>query len=207
MRLIIVEDDPLFVESLKRIFQREPEITIAGVFLNAEDALASIEACSPDILLADLGLPGMPGIELIRRAKEMLPEIETMALTVFDNHDTVLSALRAGASSYILKTSTPDELVKAVFDLYQGGAPMSPRIARKVIKEFQTGGIEEQYLLSHREREVIREIENGLIYKEIADKLSISPHTVHAHIKKIYEKLHAKNKQEALISARKKGII
>ena len=84
---------------------------------------------------------------------------------------------------------------------------MSPRIARKVIREFQTESLEEQYLLSHREKEVIKEVENGLTYKEIADKLRISPHTVHAHIKKIYEKLHARNKQGALISARKKGIL
>jgi len=101
----------------------------------------------------------------------------------------------------------PRDLVKALFELHRGGAPMSPGIARKIVREFQSEGISEQYLLSHREKEMILEIENGLSYKEIAAKLQVSPHTVHAHIRNIYKKLQANNKQTALIKARKKGII
>jgi two-component system NarL family response regulator len=130
-----------------------------------------------------------------------------MAHTVFDDRETVFSAIKAGASGYILKGSTPRDLIDALNTLAKGGAPMSPKIARKVIREFQDEGVDEQYLLSPRERDIVKEIENGLTYKDIAVKFSISPHTVHTHIKKIYEKLQAKDRQQALVAARKKGII
>jgi DNA-binding NarL/FixJ family response regulator len=207
MRIIIVEDDALFAGNLEKIFQREEEISVAGVFTNAEDALASLEECAPDILLADLGLPGMSGVELIRRAKERLPELEAMVVTVFEDRDTIIAALKAGASSYILKSNVPEDLVRSLFELDQGGSPMSPRIARKLVKEFQVETMEEQYLLSGRERDIIKAIEEGLSYKEIANDFHISAHTVHAHIRNIYRKLQASNKQSAIISARKKGII
>jgi two-component system NarL family response regulator len=130
-----------------------------------------------------------------------------MAHTVFDDRETVFSAIKAGASGYILKGSTPRDLIDALHTLAKGGSPMSPKIARKVIREFQDGGVDDQYLLSHRETEIVKEIENGLTYKDIAAKLGISPHTVHTHIKNIYEKLHAKDRPEALVAARRKGII
>jgi len=207
MRLVIVEDDPLFIANLHSLFEGRPEITVAGAFMNAEDALASIAACSPDVLLVDLGLPGMSGIDLIGKVREILPEVEMMVLTVFEDRDRILSAIRAGASGYLLKSSMPRELVAALFELHQGGAPMTPRIARKIIREFQHDGIRDRYLLSHREKEVLREIEAGLSYKEIAGKFSISTHTVHAHIRNIYKKLHAADKTAALIKARQKGLL
>lgn len=207
MRLVIVEDDAIFAGNLERIFQRESDIVIAGTFSNAEDALASLKECFPDILLADLGLPGMSGVDLIRRAKEILPELEAMVITVFEDRDTIIAALKAGASSYILKSNVPEDLVRSLFELEKGGAPMSPRIARKLVKEFQVETIDEQYLLSSRERDIIKAIEEGLSYKEIANDFHISAHTVHAHIRNIYKKLHAGNKQSAIVSARKKGII
>lgn len=130
-----------------------------------------------------------------------------MAHTVFDNRDIVFAAIKAGASGYLLKGLSPRELIESLHSLYEGGAPMSPKIARAVIGEFQERRIEEQYLLTPREREILLALENGYTYNEIADDLCISHHTVHSHIKHIYEKLHAKGRQEALISARKKGII
>lgn len=207
MHIGIVEDDPLLRQNLKLILSGEKNITILGAWGSAEEALPALKKLSFDIMLVDLGLPGMSGIELIKKIKEDKPEIEIMAHTVFEDRDNVFSAIKAGASGYILKGSTPRELIEALNNLHQGGSPMSPKIARKVVREFQDEGVSEEYLLSHREKEIVKCIEDGLAYKEIAEKLSISPHTVHTHIKKIYEKLHAKNRQEALITARKKGII
>ncbi len=207
MRLLVVEDDPLFADNLCSVLAAEPEIVVTGVFASAEEALAAMAECSPDLLLTDIGLPGMSGTELIRRAKEILPGLEIMVLTVFDDRDTIFAALKAGASGYILKSSMPRDLVEDLLDLHRGGSPMSPRIARKIIKEFQSEAVSEQYVLSYREKEIIREIEAGRAYKEISQKFSISTHTVHAHIRNIYKKLHASNKQAALSTARRKGII
>lgn len=207
MNIAIVEDDMLLRENLKLLLSGETGISVMGTFSSAEEALTGLKRIRPDILLADIGLPGMSGIELIREVKERQPGIEIMAHTVFDDRETVFSAIKAGASAYILKGSTPRELIDALHTLAKGGSPMSPRIARKVIREFQEETADEQYVLSHREREIVKEIENGLTYKDIATKFNISPHTVHTHIKNIYEKLHAKDRQGALVAARKKGII
>ena len=207
MKVAIVEDDMLLRENLKLLLGGEPGISVVGTFASAEEALAKVKQAKAGILLADIGLPGMSGIDLIRMLKEQLPDLEIMAHTVFDDRETVFSAIKAGASGYILKGSTPRELIDALHTLARGGSPMSPKIARKVIREFQDEGIDEQYLLSHREKEIVREIENGMTYKDIAAKYNISPHTVHTHIKNIYEKLHARDRQGVLLAARKKGII
>jgi DNA-binding NarL/FixJ family response regulator len=207
MKVSIVEDDVLLRQNLKLLLGGETGISVVSVYSTAEETLAGIKRAHPEILLTDIGLPGMSGIELIRELKNQMPEIEIMAHTVFDDRETVFSAIKAGASGYILKGSSPRELIDALHTLAKGGAPMSPKIARKVIREFQGEGVDVQYLLSHREKEIVKEIENGLTYKDIAAKLSISPHTVHTHIKNIYEKLHAKDRQGALVAARKKGII
>jgi two-component system NarL family response regulator len=207
MRLVIVEDDPILLESLKLLLSGESGITVAGGFSSAEEALRSLKKVSPDVMLADLGLPGMSGIELIKRAKEEMPRIEIMAHTVFEDRENVFSAIKAGASGYILKGSTPREIVEAIHEINKGGAPMSPKIARKVIHEFQDEAVGELYILSLRERDIVKCIEQGLTYKEISLRLGISSHTVHTHIKNIYEKLQAKDRGEALIKARKTGII
>jgi DNA-binding NarL/FixJ family response regulator len=205
---MIVEDDPLLLENLKLLLSGEAGITVVGAFSSAEDALQALEKVAPEIMLADLGLPGMSGIDLIKKTKEKIPTVEIMAHTVFEDRENVFSAIKAGASGYILKGSSPREIVEAIHELHKGGAPMSPKIARKVIHEFQDETItNEQYILSQREKDVVRCIEEGLTYKEISIKLKISSHTVHTHIKNIYEKLQAKDRGEALIKARKTGII
>jgi two-component system NarL family response regulator len=207
VKVVIVEDDALLRENLKLLLSGEPGITVAGALGSAEEALQALKKAAPDVMLVDLGLPGMSGVELIKKVKDKFPGIDIMTHTIFEDRESVFSAIKAGASGYILKGSTPRELIEALNNLHEGGAPMSPKIARKVIQEFQDGTVSEQYLLSKREQEIVREIEKGLSYKEIADRFSISPHTVHTHIKKIYEKLQAKDRQEALLKARKKGII
>lgn len=207
MRIAIVEDNQLLLENLKMLLMGESNVEVVGTYSSAEEALKSLDFSKTEVLLADIGLPGMSGIELIGIVKARYPELDIMAHTIFENRESVFSAIKAGASAYILKGSRPVELIDALNKLYDGGAPMSPKIARMVIQEFQDKGSDEQYLLSQREKEVLKEIEKGLSYKEIANKLNISPQTIHTHIKKIYEKLHAVDRQDALLKARKKGII
>ena len=207
MRLVIVEDDPLLLENLTLLLRGEGGITVVGAYLSAEDALKSLKKASPEVMLTDIGLPGMSGVELIKKAKTDMADLEIMAHTVFEDRDNVFSAIKAGASGYILKGSSPREIIESIHALYKGGAPMSPKIARKIIHEFQEDVPEEQFLLTQRETEIVKLIEEGLTYKEIGERLSISTHTVHTHIKNIYEKLQAKNRSDAIIKARKKGII
>jgi DNA-binding NarL/FixJ family response regulator len=219
MDIFIVEDDTMILENLTILLGGEPDIEVTGSFTNGEDALQALHNIialeqinsktkpSPDIILVDIGLPGISGIEFIQSAKTLIPDIEFMAYTVFEDKNNIFAAIKAGASGYILKGCTPRELVEALFNLHQGGAPMSPRIARALINEFRTDALPEQFLLTGREKEVLTHLEKGLTYKEIAEVCTISSHTVHSHIKNIYEKLHATSRKEALIKARKKGII
>ena len=208
MRIAIVEDDSILREGLKMLLAGEPGVTVSGAYASAEEAISGLKKGVPDVMLTDLGLPGMSGVEMIKSIKAETPDVEILAHTIFEDKENVFSAIKAGASGYLLKGSSAREIIEALHCIYNGGAPMSPKIARKIIMEFQDEGVnEQQYILSHREKEILREIERGLSYKEIAGKAAISPHTVHTHIKKIYEKLHAKDRQEALLTARKKGII
>jgi two-component system, NarL family, response regulator len=207
VRVLIVEDNRLLLENLKLLLDGETGIDVVGAFITAEEALSGIRACSPDIMLTDLDLPGISGIELIKRTKSLLPGLDIMVFTISEDRETVFSAIKAGACGYIIKGSSPRELVESLNSLFQGGAPMTPRIARKLITEFHDVAVLENDLLSQREKEIVRKIELGLSYKQIADKLFISPHTVHTHIKNIYEKLQAKDRHEAISKARRKGII
>lgn len=209
MRIMIVEDDTSLGKNLKFLIGGESEMEVCGLYPTAEEALESLEKDAPDLILADLGLPGISGVEFIRRVKEIHPEVLILAHTLHDDRKTVFSAIKTGAMGYLLKGTKPRELVEALEELYKGGAPMSPKIARAIISDFQSDKekIEEQYLLSPRERTILKNIEQGLSYKEIATEQNISPHTVHTHIKHAYEKLHAANRKDALVKARIKGII
>jgi DNA-binding NarL/FixJ family response regulator len=207
MRLVIVEDDPLLLENLTLLLSGEGGITVAGAYRSAEDALKLLRNAKPEVMLTDIGLPGMSGVDLIKKAKEEMPGLEIMAHTVYEDRENVFAAIKAGASGYILKGSTPREIIESIHSLYKGGAPMSPKIARKIIHEFQDEATNDQFLLTPREIEIAKRVEEGLTYKEIGERLNISTHTVHTHIKKIYEKLQAKDRSDAIIKARKRGII
>ncbi len=207
MKTIIIEDDKLLRQNLEILLKGDTRIEFIASFDSAEKALAQIKDLSCDIMLTDIGLPGMSGIELIRQVREINPYIEIMAHTVFEDKETILSAIKAGATGYLLKGTGPAKLIEALYELHSGGAPMTPKIAKKLLLEFQESRMEDDYLLTPRETEIIKGIEKGLTYKELAEKYFISPHTVHSHIKKIYEKLQSKNRKEALMKARKKGIL
>ncbi len=207
MRIAIVEDNTLLRENLALLINGEPGFEVCCHFGTAEEALPAILQCLPEILLVDLGLPGMSGIELIKKVKPRHRDIEIMVHTAFDSRDTVFSAIKAGAAGYILKGATPRDLVESLQNLALGGAPMSPKIARAVISEFQEIKSHDQFLLTPREKEILLGLEKGFTYNELGNELSISPHTIHSHIKKIYEKLHARSRRDALAKARRKGII
>jgi DNA-binding NarL/FixJ family response regulator len=207
MRLAIVEDNAAVLENLKILLGGEENITISGAFGSAEEALRDMESSAPEVMLVDLGLPGMSGIEFIRKAKERLPRVEVMVYTVFDDWPNVFAALKAGAAAYILKGTKPKDLVAAVTDLSEGGSPMSPKIARMVITDFHSDTENCTYALTQREKEILSGMDKRMTYKELADKMGISPFTVRTHIRNIYEKLQAKNKRDALHKARRGGVI
>ncbi len=207
VRLTIVEDDPDLLHSLSLILSCEQGITVAGTYSTAEEALTALDTHDTDIMLVDLALPGMSGIELISRVKSSKPGIEIMVYSAYADRGNLFPALRAGASGYMVKGCTPRELVEAIYELRAGGAPMSPHIARKVIGEFHDVSHDDQSVLSRREREILERIGQGLSYKEIAGTLHLSVHTVHTHVTNIYEKLQSKNRRDALMKARKMGII
>lgn len=206
-RLIIVEDDALLRDTLRLLIGDDPGFNLTGDFGSAEEVLCGLDTSRPQMMLCDLGLPGMSGIELIQKVKHRLPDTDIIAHTINEDRDSVFAAIKAGATGYLVKGSSPREVIEALYSLRDGGAPMSPRIARAVIRELQDPGSDDVFLLTAKEKEVLNSVYEGLSYKEISRKLNISTHTVHSHIKNIYEKLQAKNKQDALAKARRKGII
>ncbi|MBS1754835.1 MAG: response regulator transcription factor [Ferruginibacter sp.] len=196
----IVEDNEQFRNGLEAIISSENDFFLAGSYSSAEKAIADLPVNAPDIVIADISLPGMKGTELIVRMKNILTQTQFMVCSIHDDNDTIYEALKCGASGYILKEPvTASEICIAIRNLYNGGSPMSPFIARKVISSFQKPALQAQnLLLSTREKEVLELLAKGLLYKEIAEKLGVTHETVKKHLKNIYQKLHVQNKIEAL---------
>jgi two-component system NarL family response regulator len=207
MRICIIEDNKPLLENLRLLLAGEPTFSVTGAYASAEAALDHLPWQGAEVLLVDIDLPGLSGVDLIRRVRPRLPELMILVHTISENRETVFSALKAGALGYLLKGSPPRVLIESLQSLYQGGAPMSPRIARKVIRELQEEAKPEAEMLSQREKEILSDVSLGFAYKEIAQRHGISPHTVHTHIKKVYEKLQAASRGEALHKARKMGIL
>ena len=209
LRIAIVEDDLLLIENLRLLLSGERGVKWVQTFASAEELLQA--APSMNLLLADIDLPGMSGVELIAVVKAKHPEVNCLAYTVSEGRDTVFAAIKAGACGYLLKNSTPRELIEALHQLHAGGAPMTPSVARKVMLQFQelagASGLPVSDVLSVRELDVLRALEKGQSYKEIAVSLHISGHTVHTHIQHIYEKIQAGGRAEALHKARQRGWI
>jgi len=206
--LLILENDTVHRKSLEILFSGEQNFRKVKSVKTAQEALNILNSFVPDVIIADLALPDMSGSEFIKVCKTLYPQIELMAYTIYDDKERVFAALKAGATGYVLKGCTPRELIEAVIALYKGGAPMSPKIARALVQAFQECKDKKgEESLTFRERAVLKELEKGATYKEIASHLKISYHTVHTHIKRIYEKLHAHGKREALKKAKIKGFI
>ncbi|MDD4735114.1 MAG: response regulator transcription factor [Kiritimatiellae bacterium] len=208
LSICIVEDNVELLENLAPLIEMLDDMSLAGAYTSAEEALDQVDWFGVDILLADIDLPGMTGVELIRVACTKNPELMPLAYTVYEDRETVFGALEAGAYGYILKGMNFDELVDSIRQLASGGAPMSAAVARKVIGSFrERSDIQDCEPLSIREKSLLALVADGLGYKEIAAHLNISPHTVHAHVRNIYAKLHVSNRHEALSVATKLGYL
>lgn len=209
MNLCIIEDQPDLLANLGVLFSMEAGVTLVGAFDSAEAAIAANPWDQCDILLVDIDLPRMSGVDLIRLIHPRYPQLQILVHTISENRDIVFSALKAGAMGYLLKGSSPRNLIEALQTLHLGGAPMSPKIARKVILEMQATAESPavDHMLSERELLVLAGVARGQTYKEIAVALNRSTHTVHAHIKSAYEKLQARNRTEAIHKARSLGVI
>lgn len=192
----IVEDISEIREGLRFIINQTAGFQFVSAYDNAEEAYTGLTEEKPDIVIMDIGLPGSTGIDCIRKIKPANPGMQFVIFTVYEDSDQVFEALAAGASGYLLKNSSPDRIITALREIHEGGSPMSLSIARKVVNSFQRPT--EQNQLSEREMEVLTLLSKGLLYKEIATKLSISKGTVTQHIHNIYEKLHVQNRTEAV---------
>jgi DNA-binding NarL/FixJ family response regulator len=202
----IVDDNKDIRSALEQIIFMSEGYQMLASFPSAEDAIDKIPALKPQVVLMDINLGGMSGIECVRRLKPVNPDILYMMCTVYEEDEKIFEALRAGASGYILKKTAPGKLLDAIKELSEGGAPMSSQIARKVVAAFskakptteEAASADDIAALSNREKEILELLSKGMLYKEIANSLYISPETVRKHVYHIYEKLHVNNRVEAV---------
>ncbi len=200
IRVSIIEDSPGTRESLKALLERTPGLQCIGAHADAEAALREIPVEKPDVVLADINLPGMSGIECVARLRERVPKTQILILTTYDQDDLIFESLRAGAHGFLLKNMPPSELMQAIMQVHVGGSPMSMRIARKVVKYFQNlKQPSEVEVLTKREQEILALLAKGYLYKEIAGRLGITLSTVRAHLHTVYEKLHVHSRTQAVI--------
>ena len=197
--ICIVEDLEEVRNGMTSLLTLDERFEVLASFHDAEKATKELPAWQPDIVIMDINLPGMNGIECIKKVKPQCPQTQFMMFTIYEDDEKVFEALAAGASGYLLKKTPFNKIAESLIELYSGGSPMSTQIARKVINRLRnketTGNIE---ILSGRENEVLHQLAKGLLYKEIAEKLSITTGTVRQHIHNIYEKLHVQNRTEAI---------
>ena len=203
-RIAIVEDNRVIRESLAEFVQGDSECRCVCACASAEEALKLIPKHQPDIVLMDIQLPNLSGIECTAQLKQMLPSLQIIMVTVYEDTDRIFKALRVGACGYLLKRCTPEELLAAIHEVRQGGAPMSREIARKVIVSFQepiaaAAAVED---LSPREREILELLTQGFPNKQIADRLGLSDGTVRWHLRHVYNKLHVRSRTEAALKFR-----
>ncbi len=201
--IAIVEDLDVVRNGLKDFISLSTDFLVVGSFKTGEEALQKLPQINPDIVIMDINLPGMNGIECIRQVKDKSPSTQFMMFTVYENDDKVFEALKAGASGYLLKNTGLLQIAESVKELHEGGSPMSANIARKMVNLFRDTDKKTPFLdlLSNREKEILQLLAKGLLYKEIAEQLNITTGTVRIHIHKIYEKLHVQNRTEAINKA------
>ncbi|HEY6503435.1 MAG TPA: response regulator transcription factor [Chitinophagaceae bacterium] len=199
VRISIVEDLAEIRDGLAELVKNDKELLLLETFDNAELAMEKLPDMLADIVIMDINLPGMSGIDCIRQIKTKCPGTQFMMFTVYENDEKVLQALQAGATGYLLKRTTPDRILESIKELNQGGSPMSSNIARKLLNIFlDEKKIIKKDILTERENEVLQLLADGLLYKEIAERLNIVHGTVRQHIHNIYDKLHVQNRTEAV---------
>ncbi len=196
----IVEDDSQVRHSLVGILKRGSGVLCVGAFGDAEEALRELPRLQPQVALMDINLPGIDGVECVQKLSGLLPQMQMVMLTVYDDTDAIFNSLAAGASGYLLKPVSAVQLLAAVKDVYAGGAPMTSTIVRKVVQTFNqpVATAHETENLSTREQEVLDYLAKGYLYKEIADQLSISYGTVHTYIERVFKKLHVRSRAQAV---------
>ena len=198
--ICIIEDLIDIQKGLQTIIKSNEAFELLKCYSNAEDAIDELPQLKPDIVLTDINLPGKSGIDCITEIKPILVDTQFIMFSIYEDSDQVFEALKAGASGYILKNTSPNKIIDALLELYEGGSPMSPKIARKVLNSFNSKIIENNVneLISKREQEVLELLSKGFLYKEIADRLNITLSTVKRHLNHIYSKLQVQNRTEAI---------
>jgi DNA-binding NarL/FixJ family response regulator len=202
LRISIFEDNRKYRESLEFIILSSPDLSLNGSFADTTRLQQRIAEHNPDVVLMDINIPGMSGIEAVMEIKKHFPHIQVCMQTVFEEDDKVFASLCAGASGYILKNTPAEKVLQAIREVAEGGAFFNPTIARKILFNFQQQPKQAEYIqLSEREKEILKLLVDGLSYKMIADACNVSFHTIHTHVKNIYEKLHVSSKGEAVAKA------
>ena len=201
IKVAIVDDDEGIRTSLSALIRRSSTLRLTGDYPDAETAVKEIPRHAPDVVLMDINLPGMNGVECVRQLKTALPAVQFLMLTVYEDSDSLFKSFKAGASGYLLKRTASARLVEAIRDVHGGGSPMTPQLARRVVQFFSRPGEAEPSLakLTPGEKEFLEQLANGYAYKEIADRLNISIDTVRSYVRTVYEKLHVHSRTEAVV--------
>ncbi len=202
MKIVIFEDNKQFRESLEFVIVTSAGMELCGSFEDTNRLRYRIEALQPDVVLMDINIPGKNGIEAVREIKEHFPKVQVCMQTVFEDDDKIFASLCAGASGYILKNTPSEKIIQAIQDVAEGGTFFTPSVARRVLLSFQQQKTNDEFVqLTDKEKEALKHLVDGCSYKMIADKMNLSFHTIHTHIRNVYEKLHVNSKGEAVAKA------
>jgi DNA-binding NarL/FixJ family response regulator len=201
IKVAVVDDDEGIRTSLAAMIRRAPNFRLTGDYPDAETALKEIPRRPPDVVLMDINLPGVNGVECVRQLKTALPSLQVLMLTVYEDSDSLFNSLKAGASGYLLKRTASARLLEAIRDVYDGGSPMTPQLARRVVQFFSKPSTEGSPVskLTPGEKEFLDQLAQGYAYKEIADRMKISIDTVRSYVRTVYEKLHVHSRTEAVV--------
>jgi len=202
IKIAIVEDDEVIRNSLAALIRRARALHLTGDYCDGETALKEIPAHPPDVTLMDINLPGMNGVECVRQLKSLVPRVQFLMLTVYEDGDSLFNSLKAGASGYLLKRTASARLIEAIQEVYSGGSPMTPQVARRLVQYFSgpaPAGELPMSRLTPGERDFLDQLAKGYAYKEIADRMDISIDTVRSYVRTVYEKLHVHSRTEAVV--------
>lgn len=201
IKVALVEDDEGIRSSLGALIRRASNLRLAGDYPDAETALQEIPRKPPDVVLMDINLPGINGVECVRQLKSSLPEVQVLMLTVYEDSDSLFNSLKAGASGYLLKRTVSTKLLEAIRDVHTGGSPMTPQLARRLVQFFSAPAPGQAAVskLTAGEKEFLDQLARGYAYKEIADRMKISIDTVRSYVRTVYEKLHVHSRTEAVV--------
>jgi len=201
IKVAIVDDDEGIRSSLAALIRRAPALRLTGDYPDGETALKEIPSRPPDVVLMDINMPGIKGVECVRQLKTLLPNVQFLMLTVYEDSDSLFNSLKAGASGYLLKRTASARLLEAIRDVHSGGSPMSPQLARRVVQFFSKPAANDSPVsrLAPGEKEFLDQLAKGYAYKEIADRMNISIDTVRSYVRTVYEKLHVHSRTEAVV--------